>query len=170
MMTNPLKADRDAAQGGSEKNGLAGVSAIDILLVEDNEDHAVLTADALRTAYADVVTTRVHVAADGDAAIAFLHRQGQYAAAPRPDLILLDLRLSNRDGFEVLRAIKEDPVLRVIPTVILTTSDAEEDVVKSYRLGANEYITKPVSAAEYIAKVQAIPRYWVRFSAVPPKG
>jgi chemotaxis family two-component system response regulator Rcp1 len=149
---------------------MAGAQVLDILLVEDNEDHALLTADALHGVRIDGTTTRVHVVSDGDGAVAFLRRQGCYVDAPRPDLILLDIRMPNRDGFDVLREIKADQSLQIIPTIILTTSDAEVDIVTSYRLGANEYVIKPVSADQYLTKVQAIPQYWIKVSAMPPKG
>ncbi len=148
---------------------MAGPRIIEILLVEDNEDHALLTADALDSAGIPGTTIRVHTVIDGESALAFLHRRPPHANAPRPDLILLDVRIPDRDGFEVLRAIKQDRSLRTIPTIVLTTSDAEVDVARSYELGANEYVTKPVSAAAYARTVRAIPRYWTEVSTLPPK-
>lgn len=148
---------------------MAGARVIEILLVEDNEDHAMLTAEALESALVEGATFRVHTVSDGDSALAFLFRREPHSTAPRPDLILLDIRIPDRDGFEILRQIKQDLSLRAIPTVVLTTSDAEVDVVRSYELGANEYVTKPVSAAEYTRTVQAIPRYWTKVSTFPPK-
>ncbi|MGH7860891.1 MAG: response regulator, partial [Candidatus Dormibacteraceae bacterium] len=103
----------------------------------------------------------------GSAALAFLARQAPYATAPRPNLIVLDIRMPDRDGFEILRQVKQNQALRAIPTVVLTTSDAEVDVIRSYELGANEYVTKPVAAAEYTRTVQAIPRHWAK---IPPPG
>lgn len=136
-----------------------------ILLVEDNPDHVFITRRALRDAHEGQVTLD-HVE-DGQAAIDYLFRRGDYADAVRPDLVLLDLHLPNRSGLEVLQEIKQSPELRRIPVVVLTTSDAEQDILNSYDLHANSYISKPVSASEYIEKVRAIPAYWAQVSELP---
>lgn len=105
---------------------------------------------------------------DGQSAVDFLFRRGRYQDVARPDLVLLDLHLPNKSGFDVLREVKSDPDLRRIPIVVLTTSESERDILHSYDLYANEYVSKPVSAAEYIHKVQAIPEYWTKISRLPP--
>jgi len=116
-------------------------SAIDVLLVEDSPGDVRLTREAFKDAKVHV---NLHVASDGAEALAFLRREGEYAGVPRPDLILLDLNLPKKDGREVLAEIKESSTLRSIPVVILTTSASEEDILRSYMLHANCYITKPV--------------------------
>jgi CheY-like chemotaxis protein len=140
--------------------------AVEILLVEDNPADVELTREALEHAK---LRNRLHVALDGLAALAFLRRQGPYAAAPRPDLILLDLNLPRKDGREVLAEIKADPNLKVIPVVILTTSQAEEDILKSYALNANCYVTKPVDFAAFMKVVQAIDDFWFSVVVLPPE-
>ena len=107
---------------------------------------------------------------DGVEALDFLHRRGPYAAAPRPDLILLDLNLPRKNGREVLLDIKEDPDLRLIPVVVLTGSDAEEDIVRSYGLGANCYVTKPVGLKQFQQIVKAIEGFWFTVVRLPPAG
>jgi len=119
---------------------------IEILLVEDSPDDAALTVDALRSGR---VHNRISVVDDGVEAMAFLRREGAYADAPRPDLVLLDLNLPRKDGSEVLAEIKADPDLSTIPVVVLTTSEAEEDILRSYKLHANAYVTKPVDFEQF---------------------
>ena len=134
---------------------------ISILLVEDNPDHAELTIEALRRGR---LANQVFWVKDGEAALHFLFHEGVYADAanaPRPGLILLDIRLPKVDGLDVLRRIKEEPGLRSIPIVMLTTSDREEEVARAYGLGANSYITKPVRFTEFIEKVQVVEMYWL---------
>ena len=131
---------------------------VEILLVEDNPGDARLTREALREAR---VRNNLHVALDGVEALAFLRRQGKYAAVPSPDLILLDLNLPKKDGREVLDEIKRDDQLRHIPVVILTTSQAERDIVESYRLRANAYVTKPVDLEQFLKVVQSIEHFWL---------
>jgi CheY-like chemotaxis protein len=114
------------------------------------------------------IRNTVHVAKDGVEGIEFLHRQGQFADAPRPDIILLDLNLPRKDGREVLAEIKADPELRRIPVVILTTSTAEQDVLKTYNLHANCYITKPVDLDQFIAVVQSIETFWFSIVKLAP--
>jgi two-component system, chemotaxis family, response regulator Rcp1 len=139
---------------------------IEILLVEDNPGDVRLTQEALREGK---VRNHLNVAADGVEALAFLRREGQHAHAPQPDLILLDLNLPKRGGREVLAEIKADPELRRIPVVILTVSKAEEDVLKSYNLHANCYITKPVNLDQFLTVVQSIEDFWLTVVMLPPK-
>ena len=131
---------------------------IEILLVEDNPGDARLTREALRDAR---VRNNLHVAADGVEALAFLRQQGKHAAVAKPDLILLDLNLPKKDGREVLEEIKRDDQLRHIPVVILTTSQAERDIIESYRLRANAYVTKPVDLEQFLKVVQSIEHFWL---------
>jgi two-component system, chemotaxis family, response regulator Rcp1 len=137
---------------------------VEILLVEDNPGDVRLTKEALREGK---VRNNLSVAADGVEALAFLRREGQYAAAPRPDLILLDLNLPKKDGREVLSEIKADDDLRTIPVVILTTSKADEDIVRSYNLHANCYVTKPVDLDQFITVVKSIEDFWFTIVALP---
>ena len=137
------------------------LAPIEILLVEDNPADVRLTLEALREGK---VHNNLSVARDGDEALAFLRRAGE----PRPDLILLDLNLPRRDGREVLKEIKSDPNLMTIPVVVLTTSGAEADIVKSYQLHANCYITKPVDLEQFIKVVKAIDDFWLTVVKLPP--
>ena len=137
---------------------------IEILLVEDNAADVRLTEEALREGK---VRNNLHVARDGMEALEFLKRQGKHAKATRPDLILLDLNLPRRDGREVLAEIKDDPELKRIPVVVLTTSSAEADILKSYKLHANCYITKPVDLEQFIAVVKSIDDFWLSIVRLP---
>jgi CheY-like chemotaxis protein len=134
-------------------------------MVEDNEGDVTLTLEALERAK---VKNRIHIAADGVEAMAFLRRQGEHANAPRPDLILLDLNLPRMDGREVLEALKADPELKTIPVVVLTTSQAEEDIVRSYKLNANCYITKPVDLQQFLQVIKSIGEFWLQVVKLPP--
>ena len=140
---------------------------VEILLVEDNAGDVRLTREALKEGK---VLNRLHVAGDGVEALAFLKREGEYAGAVRPDLILLDLNMPRKDGRELLADIKSDPGLRRIPVVVLTTSKAEEDIAKSYDLHANCFITKPVDLNQFIAVVQAVEDFWFTIVRLPPDG
>jgi chemotaxis family two-component system response regulator Rcp1 len=137
---------------------------IEVLLIEDSPGDVRLTKEAFRAANGAI---RLHVACDGVEGIAFLKRTGVHASAPRPDLILLDLNLPKMDGREVLVHIKEDPSLKTIPTVILTTSDAEKDIVKSYELHANCYLSKPVQLAAFESLVKSINHFWLATVKLP---
>jgi two-component system, chemotaxis family, response regulator Rcp1 len=137
---------------------------IEILLVEDNPGDVRLTIEALKEAK---VRNHLSVAKDGVEALAFLHREGSYAAAARPDLILLDLNLPRKDGREVLAEIKADASLRAIPVVILTTSQADQDILRSYELHANCYITKPVDLDQFITVVKSIEDFWLTIVTLP---
>jgi CheY-like chemotaxis protein len=141
------------------------VRPIQILLVEDSPSDAKLTLAALKLA--KVVNQVSHVV-DGVEAMEFLRRQGKYTQAERPDLILLDLNLPRKDGREVLEELKASPDLQLIPVVILTTSQAEQDIIRSYRLHANCYITKPVNFERFLEVVQSIENFWLTVVALPP--
>jgi chemotaxis family two-component system response regulator Rcp1 len=140
---------------------------VEVLLVEDNPADVRLTREALEEGK---VRNHLHVAPDGAAALEFLRREGIYADAPRPDLILLDLNLPRMNGREVLTAIKEDESLRRIPVVVLTTSEDEEDVLRSYELHANCYVTKPVGLDQFLAVVRQIDSFWLEVVKLPAPG
>lgn len=137
---------------------------VEILLVEDNHIDVKLTKEALREGK---VRNNLHVARDGEEAINFLYRKGDFANAVRPDIIFLDLNLPRIDGREILQRIKTDPNLRRIPVVVLTTSGADEDIVRSYDLHVNCYITKPVDMEQFISVVKAIDNFWFTVVALP---
>jgi chemotaxis family two-component system response regulator Rcp1 len=139
----------------------------EILLVEDNPGDVELTREGFESAK---VRNHLNVVPDGMEAIEFLRRRGRYADAPRPDLILLDLNLPRKDGREVLAEIKADDDLKMIPVVILTTSKADEDIVRTYKLNANCYITKPVDFAGFEKIVQSIELFWFSVVVLPPNG
>ncbi len=138
---------------------------VEILLVEDNPGDIRLMVEALKE---NKVLNNLSVVNDGMEAIAFLHRQGKYADAPRPDIILLDLNLPKKDGKEVLTEIKNDPDLKRIPVVVFTASSAEKDILNSYNLNANCYITKPVSLDQFIEVVKAMINFWLTIVKLPP--
>ena len=140
---------------------------VEILLVEDNPGDVRLTREALREGK---VRNNLSVAADGVEAIAYLRKEGEYADAVRPDLILLDLNLPRKDGREVLKEIKADPALRHIPVVVLTSSQAEEDIVRAYDLHANCYVTKPVDLEKFMVVVKSIDVFWLTVVTLPPNG
>ena len=137
---------------------------IEVLLVEDDPGDVVL----IQEAFADnKVGNRLSVVGDGVEAMAFLRREGDYAGAPRPDLVLLDLNLPRKNGREVLAEIKNDPELSIIPVIVLTTSEAEEDIVRSYSLHANAYITKPVDFERFAGVVHQIDEFFVGVVKLP---
>jgi CheY-like chemotaxis protein len=138
--------------------------AIEILLVEDNLGDARLTQEALREAR---VSNRMSHVRDGVEAMAFLRREGAFIRAPRPDLILLDLNLPRKDGREVLAEIKGDDRLRRIPVVVLTVSQADEDILRAYNLNANCYIAKPVDLDQFIKVVRSIEDFWLTIVKLP---
>jgi CheY-like chemotaxis protein len=140
------------------------VRPIDILLIEDNPGDARLTREALREAR---VANRLSHVPDGVEAMAFLRQEGPYADAPRPDLILLDLNLPRKDGREVLAELKADPRLRLIPVVVLTTSEAEEDILRTYELHGNCYITKPVDLEKFLHIVGMVENFWLAIVKLP---
>jgi len=143
------------------------VKPINILLVEDNPGDADLAREALE---GSKFNNNLQVVDDGEKAMAFLHREGPYHDAPRPDLILLDLNLPKKDGRQVLAEIKADPALMRIPVVILTTSRAEEDVLRTYNLHANCYITKPIDLNQFLHVVRSIEDFWLSIVVLPPSG
>lgn len=141
-----------------------GNRAIEILLVEDNPGDVRLTQEAFKEAK---VLNNLSVVTDGVEALAFLRREGSYAGAPRPDLVLLDLNMPKLSGREVLAEIKSDERLKSIPVVVLTTSDADRDIEESYRLQANCYITKPVDLGQFIHVVEVIDDFWLCVVRLP---
>jgi CheY-like chemotaxis protein len=141
------------------------MEAIQILLVEDNPGDVRLTEEALKDSKVHI---RLDVVMDGVEAMAFLRRSGKYANASRPDIILLDLNLPRKDGRTVLAEIKEDELLRRIPVVILTTSDDEHDILRSYDLHANCYITKPLDLRQFATIVKTIENFWFQIVKLPP--
>ena len=141
-----------------------GSKPIEILLVEDNPGDVRLTRESL---YDARIHNNMIVASDGLEAMACLRREGKYADATRPDLILLDLNLPRMNGFEVLNAIKEDPHLKRIPVVVLTTSQAEQDIIQSYNLYANAYVTKPVDLEQFVKVLKSIEDFWLEIVKLP---
>jgi CheY-like chemotaxis protein len=139
----------------------------EILLVEDNPGDVELVHEALRSGK---VLNRISVATDGEAALAFLNRAPGFEDATRPDLILLDLNIPKKDGFEVLRAIKDHPSVSRVPVVILTSSQAERDILKSYNLHANCFISKPVDVDEFLAVVRSAGEFWLSIVKLPADG
>jgi len=139
---------------------------VEILLVEDNPGDVRLTQEALKEAKA---RNTIHVAGDGEEAMAFLRQEGDHANVPRPDLILLDLNLPRKNGREVLKEIKSDVDMRRIPVVVLTTSRAEEDIIRAYDLNANCYVTKPVDLDQFVQVVRGIENFWLTIVRLPPE-
>jgi two-component system, chemotaxis family, response regulator Rcp1 len=140
---------------------------VEILLVEDNPGDERLTREALKEGK---VYSNLHWVKDGVEAMEFLRRQGKYSSVPRPDIILLDLNLPRKDGREVLEEIKSDNELKRIPVVVLTTSKAEEDVLRTYNLHANCYVTKPVDLEKFMVVVKSIDVFWLTVVTLPPNG
>jgi CheY-like chemotaxis protein len=143
-----------------------GPRAIDVLLVEDDPGDVLMTREAFED---NKVANNLYVVNDGVTAMEFLRKEGQYSDAPTPDLVLLDLNLPRMDGREVLQALKKDESLRRIPVVVLTTSEAEEDVLRSYSLHANAYVTKPVDFARFIEVVRQIDEFFVSVVRLPQR-
>ena len=137
---------------------------VQILLVEDNPGDVLLTREALAEAK---VTNELSVARDGEEAMRFLRQEGEHAEAPRPDVILLDLNLPRKDGREVLEEVKADPALKRIPIIVLTTSAAEQDILQTYDLHANSYVTKPLDVDEFLAAVRKIEGFWLEVVRLP---
>jgi chemotaxis family two-component system response regulator Rcp1 len=137
---------------------------VDILLVEDNEGDARLAMEAMRDSK---IRNKLHHVSDGEEAMAFLRKEGKYAKAPRPDLVLLDLNLPKKDGRQVLAEIKIDDSLKRIPVVILTVSSAEEDILKSYNLHANCFITKPIDLSQFMKVVRSVEDFWLTIVKLP---
>ncbi|MHB8100896.1 MAG: response regulator [Methanosarcina sp.] len=139
---------------------------VEILLVEDNEGDIGLIEEVFEEAK---IRNNIHVAEDGEEAILFLRGEGKFSGSPRPDIILLDLNLPKKDGREVLREIKEDNNLKNIPVVVLTTSRAEKDILRSYELHANAYVTKPLDFDHLIKVVKSIENFWLEVVKLPTK-
>lgn len=148
----------------TEPNPLMPVESIDILMVEDDEGDVLMTREAFEHYK---IRNRLHVVKDGDEALRYLRRTDEYADAARPGLILLDLNLPRRDGRAVLAELKADADLRVIPVVVLTTSDAEEDIVRSYSLHANAYVKKPVDFERFLDVIRQIDAFFVTVVRLP---
>jgi CheY-like chemotaxis protein len=140
---------------------------VEILLVEDSPSDAALTIEALE---AGKVANKLTLVEDGAEAMDFLRRRGKYAKATRPDLIMLDLNLPRKDGREVLVEIKNDPDLKIIPIIVLTTSHSDKDILQSYQLNANCYITKPVDFTQFIDVVKSIEKFWLTVVTLPQKN
>lgn len=142
---------------------------IDILLAEDNEDHIFLIKKAFSKVRDNGFKYNLDIVNDGEEVLKYVKRKGKYAGKPRPDLILLDLKMPKKDGFDVLRELKGEPKFKIIPVVVLTSSTDERDVVRSYSLGTNLYVTKPLRFDEFIEKVIGIPHCWCKVATLPPK-
>ena len=144
----------------------APLDVIDVLLVEDDDGDVLMTREAFEH---HKIRNHLHVVRDGEEALQFLRREGEYEDAPRPGLVLLDLNLPRRDGREVLAEMKSDPELRVIPVVVLTTSEAEEDILRSYDLHANAYVTKPVDFEAFVKVVRQVDDFYINVVRLPPR-
>lgn len=136
----------------------------EILLIEDNPGDVMLTQEAFHEGR---LAHRLSVVGDGEEAIDFLRRAGKYADAPRPDLVLLDLNLPKKDGRELLAEVKDDPDLRHIPVIVLTTSESEQDIWRAYRLHANCYLTKPIQMDDFLRKIRSIEDFWLTVVRLP---
>jgi two-component system response regulator len=143
---------------------MAQRKGFEILLIEDNPGDVMLTQEAF---YEGRLAHRLSVVGDGEEAIDFLRRTGKYADAPRPDLVLLDLNLPKKDGRELLAEVKEDPDLRHIPVIVLTTSESEQDIWRAYRLHANCYLTKPIQMDDFLRKIRSIEDFWLTVVRLP---
>ncbi|MEW1612808.1 MULTISPECIES: response regulator [unclassified Streptomyces] len=143
------------------------VQPIEVLLVEDDPGDELMTREAFED---NKIRNTLHVVRDGQEALDFLYRRGEHTDAPRPDLVLLDLNLPKYDGRQVLEQIKGDPELSLIPVVVLTTSSAEEDILRSYKLHANAYVTKPVDLDQFIAAVRQIDEFFVSVVRLPRRA
>ena len=141
-----------------------GLKPVDVLLVEDDEGDVLMTREAFEYYK---IQNRLHVVSDGEQALQFLRRTGPFTSAPRPGLILLDVNLPRVNGLEVLAELKRDPDLLMIPVVMLTTSQAEEDILRSYKLHANAYVTKPVDVSQFISAVRQIDDFFVSVVRLP---
>lgn len=146
--------------------GFTNPQPIEILLVEDSAGDVELTQEAFLDAK---IANRIHVTRDGDEALEFLYRRGRHESAVRPDMVLLDLNMPGKNGKEVLAIIKEDDDLKEIPVIVLTSSEAEMDIAKSYQLHANAYIIKPVSLQQFLQIVEAVEMFWLSVVRLPPR-
>ncbi len=139
---------------------------VEILLVEDSEPDILLTQEAFEEAS---VKNRLHIARDGEEALHFLRREGRHSAAPRPDVVLLDINMPRKNGLEVLKELKSDPELASIPVLMLTTSQAEDDIRASYAQHANGYVIKPVGFENFLTAIRAFEGFWLNFVRFPPR-
>jgi CheY-like chemotaxis protein len=146
---------------------MTSAQPIDVLLVEDDAGDEMITREAFEH---NKIANTLHVARDGAEGLDFLYRRGEHHNAPRPDLILLDLNLPKYDGRQILEILKTDPDLHHIPIVVLTTSSAQDDILRSYKLHANAYITKPVDFDQYLNAVRQIDEFFVQVVRLPPRG
>ena len=146
---------------------LSDAKPIEILLVEDSPSDTALTKEALE---AGKIVNNLNCVIDGVEAMEYLKQQGKFAKAKRPDLIMLDLNLPRKDGRDVLKELKNDPLLKIIPVIVLTTSRADKDILRSYELNANCYITKPVDFQHFIDVVKTIEQFWLSVVTLPPKA
>lgn len=140
---------------------------IEALMVEDDPEDVELTIESMGRAK---IVANITVVEDGEKAMDYLRRKGRYADAARPDIILLDLNLPRKDGRDVLKEIKADPALKSVPVVVLTTSRAEEDILRSYETGASCYVTKPLGLKQFAEMAEAIQNFWFAVVSYPPKG
>ncbi len=147
--------------------GKSGHESIEVLLVEDNPGDARLAVEAFKDDEAKTLT-RLYRVADGVQAMEFLRQENDYADAPRPNIILLDLNLPHKDGREVLAEIKADPELKMIPVIVMTTSHAEQDILESYKLQANAYLTKPIDFGRFMEAAEATKSFWFKMAELPP--
>ena len=139
---------------------------IQVLIVEDNQADVHLTVTALRDA---IIAYEIHVVGDGEQAIGFLKREGAYASAPRPDLILLDLNLPKKDGFQLLAEMKVDPELKTVPVIVVSGSDRESDIARAYSLQVAAYLVKPLNVDDYFSAIRAVKELWFHMVAPPPR-
>ena len=144
---------------------LTTARAIEVLLIEDSPSDAALTIEALQ---AGKIVNNLNCVVDGVEAMAYLRKQGKFTESSRPDLIMLDLNLPKKDGREVLQELKSDPSLKLIPIIVMTTSSADKDVLQSYALNANCFITKPVDFQQFVDVVRSIERFWLSVVTLPP--
>jgi CheY-like chemotaxis protein len=139
---------------------------VEILIIEDNEGDIGLIEEVFEEAK---IRNKLHIVEDGEEAVLYLRGEGKFSGFPRPDIILLDLNLPKKDGREVLREIKEDSNLKIIPVVILTTSNAEKDILRAYDLHANAYVTKPLDFDQFIKVIDSIEKFWLEIVELPTK-
>jgi len=147
-------------------NVMGAARTVEILLIEDSPSDTALTVEALK---AGRISNRLFNVDDGVEAMSYLRQQGVYRNAPRPDIILLDLNMPRKDGRELLVQLKSDPVLKTIPVIVLTTSSADEDVLRAYELLANCYIVKPVDFKKFIDVIRAVEHFWLQVATLPPR-
>mgnify|MGYP005833661749 CR=1 FL=1 len=141
---------------------------LDVLLVEDNEDHAFLVKKAIKVSNS-CMNCNVYNVCDGEEALEFIYRKGEYSNVPRPDLILMDINMPGKDGFDVLSEIKSSDQYRTIPVIMLTSSENDSDVNKCYSMGSNGYVSKPLKYEDFIDKITRIFSYWLNVNILPPK-